>query len=141
MARTYKLHMQGYDISDNRYMELKYFCLQYEDKKRMARDILLSYSGSHFDSVPSSNWKNSSVVEAKMLKRDTLLHDIKLIESCAQDVQEGEWYSALIDSCCRGRNYDTMDKSKMPTSHRKGFYDARKEFYALLDHRQKGLPE
>lgn len=136
MARTYHLRLDEYDISENRYMELKYFCLQYEDKKRKCQDILHSSSGHSFEYAPPNN-QNPSETERKAIKRAALLRDIELIEACAKEVQDGIWYYALIENCCKGRPYATIEPSSMPTAKREAFFTARKQFFALLDERQR----
>ena len=59
MARTWDIRLDKYQISRNRYRELKYMCLQYREKKDEIRD-LRELSGSGYDGMPHGwfmNWQ------------------------------------------------------------------------------------
>ena len=120
-------------ISQDRYRELLHFCRQYPDWKTEANS-LLGIKAIKMDGQPHGSGKSDPVALAAE-KRDRLLTKIKLVDDCAKDVGEGEWYAALIQNVCIGKSYEQLDKALMPTSFRQEFFVKRRQFFELLNKR------
>ena len=120
-------------ITQERYRELYYFCRQYPTWKTEANS-LLGIRAIKMDGQPHGTGKSDPVAMAAE-RRDKLLAKIKIIDDCAKDVGNGEWYAALIQNVCIGKSYDQLDKALMPTSFRQEFFSKRRSFFELLDKR------
>ena len=62
-----------------------------------------------------------------------LLEKIGIIDSCAKEVGEGDWYAAIIQHVCIGKSYEQMDRALMPTSNKNAFFRRRREFFDILN--------
>ena len=120
-------------ITQERYRELYYFCRQYPTWKTEANS-LLGIRAIKMDGQPHGTGKSDPVAMAAE-RRDKLLAKIKIIDDCAKDVGNGEWYAALIQNVCIGKSYEQLDKALMPTSFRQEFFSKRRTFFELLDKR------
>ena len=120
-------------ITQERYRELYYFCRQYPTWKTEANS-LLGIRAIKMDGQPHGTGKSDPVAMAAE-RRDKLLAKIKIIDDCAKEVGNGEWYAALIQNVCIGKSYDQLDKALMPTSFRQEFFSKRRSFFELLDKR------
>ena len=120
-------------ITQERYRELYYFCRQYPTWKTEANS-LLGIRAIKMDGQPHGTGKSDPVAMAAE-RRDKLLAKIKILDDCAKDVGNGEWYAALIQNVCIGKSYEQLDKALMPTSFRQEFFSKRRTFFELLDKR------
>ena len=118
-------------ISADRYRELLNFCRQYPEWKTEANS-LLGIRAVKMDGQPHGSVKSDPVAMAAE-KRDRLLAKIKLIDDCAREIGEGEWYAALIQNVCIGRSYEQMDRALMPTSERNAYFKVRRQFFEMLN--------
>lgn len=145
--REYRLNMSMWGISRNAYIELKYFCLQYPEKKAEADALLGVKSSNHVVEytvgdgdkkqtlgtvMPRGN-ATSNPVEDVIIKRMLLLEDCDLIDRVAAEVDGGDWKDALILNCCHGKGYELIDPAILPTSKRNAFFQARREFFFRLN--------
>jgi len=121
-------------ITRNRYFELLHFCRQYPEWRTEASSLIGTH-GQQMDGMPHGTSVGNPVASAAE-RRAGLLAKIELIESCAKDVQNGEWYTALIQNACMARSYTMIDPTLLPTSNRQAFYKARQMFFGLLDARK-----
>lgn len=94
-------------ITQNRYYELLYFCRQYPEWKSQA----------------DHNGINSE---------DTIAR-IKLVDKCAISAGKGKWSEALIRIVCMAMPYSSLDDGSMSAADRNSFFDARREFFILLN--------
>jgi hypothetical protein len=125
LSKERDLKLESYDISDNRYRELKYFCRQYREKQTLLRSITEVFS-PRFDGAGGGN-KISDWTADTAIRRVQLKRDIELIEQSAMEA-DGEIYQYIISNVSDGIAYEYME---VPAGRRK-FYDARKRFYTLL---------
>lgn len=142
--REYRLNMSMWGLSKHAYMEMKYFCLQYPEKKAEAKALLGVRSSSHITEyrdehgqmagtvLPRGN-ATSNPVEDTMMKRLRLLEDCDLIDRVAGETDGGAWKEALILNCCYGKGYNYIDPAILPTSNRNAFFQARREFFFRLN--------
>lgn len=120
-------------ISKNRYIELLHFCRQYPEWTLEANS-LLGIKGMKITGQPRGTDKTDPVVTAAE-RRERLKRKIDMVDECARQVKNGEWYAAIIQNVCIGKAYEKMDTTIMPTSHRQAFFAARRDFFALIDKR------
>ena len=119
------MKLSDYNISRAKYNELKYFCMQYEDKKR-------ELSGAYGlraianDGMPHSS-NNGSPTETQAIKNTMLRNDIELIEQTAIEA-DPEIYHWILKNVAEGLPYEYMDVPKSRTK----FYDSRRYFFYIL---------
>lgn len=128
--RTYRPDYVICGISKYRYDELKAFCRQYADKKAEA-EALLSVGSPKLTGMPNGSSTGDPVSRAAE-RRDRLLTDCELIESCAKEVDGGRFYSAIIQNVCLDTGYSFLYNA-LPTNNRTAFYDARRGFFVRLN--------
>ena len=128
LAKERNLQLLDYDISDNRYRELKYFCRQYKEKQRILRSIT-ELSSPQFQVTRGDAISDKTAKIAT--KKAQLTDDIKIIEQAALEA-DGELYAYLLKNVTDGVAYEYLD---IPVS-RAGFYALRRRFFYLLDKRR-----
>lgn len=124
-------HYQRYGLSAQRYNELRAFCLQYPLWKAEA-ESLLGVGGQKLNGMPHGSGVGDPVARAAE-RREKLIEKIGLVESVARSVDDGRWYTALIQNCCLGRGLLMIDPAILPTSNRNAYYVARRTFYLALN--------
>lgn len=123
-----------YYISKHRYYELKHFCLQYKDFKRIYNDLCEKIPGGI---VLQNGLTNDFKINKKLYIREKYLNKINLIEECSQltdeilgpyilkGVTENLTYSYFkMNSnipCCRDIYYEHYRKFFFILSHKKDF--------------------
>ncbi|MDD4844821.1 MAG: hypothetical protein PHU31_10930 [Anaerotignum sp.] len=128
MAKERNLQLYDYEISDNRYRELKYFCRQYKEKQNNLRSIT-ELSSPQFQSTRGGTCSDKTGRIAT--KKAQLSDEIKIIEQAALEA-DGELYGYLLKNVADGVSYEYLD---IPVS-RAGFYALRRRFFYLLDKRR-----
>ncbi len=118
-------------LNKDRYLELLHFCRQYSEWKYEASN-LIGIRGHGIDGMPGGSAVSDPVARAAE-HRENVLKKIDLIDSCARQVKDGAWATALIQNICMGKSYDAIDKMILPTSNRGAFFSARKEFFQILN--------
>ena len=135
MVRNYVPDWTDWRLSRDRYRELQWFCRQYPQKKAEAAS-LLTVSGAGLDAMPHGTDPGDPVYRA-VARREQLLRDIDMIETCARQVEGGRWYAALIQNICMGKGYAYIDPTILPTSKRPTFFKQRRQFFLLLNDLRK----
>ena len=130
--RTYHPDYSQYGISRERYNELRAFCRQYPEWKSMAAS-LIGVGAQNYNPMPRAGGTVTDPVARLVEKREALVRKIDLVEGVARKVDEGRWYSALIQNICLGLALEYIDPILMPTSRRNEYYKRRREFFVLLD--------
>ena len=124
-VRKRDMKLSDYNISRAKYNELKYFCMQYEEKKQ---ELHRGYGlGAVInDGMPKGNMPGNPV-ERTAIHNAMLQTDIELIEQTAMEA-DADIYQWLIKSVTEGIGYDYLD---VPMN-RTDFYCSRKYFFYLL---------
>lgn len=125
-------------IRKDRYLELLHYCRQYPEWRSEAASLIGGH-GQKLDAMPHGSGVGDPVASSAE-RRAGLLEKIALVERCARSVQDGAWYSALIQNVCMARPYSVIDPTLFPTSTRSAFFRARREFFLAL-HTEKNLAE
>ena len=123
--RKRDMKLSDHNISRDKYNELKYFCLQYWQKKQ---EIGRNYGIDGFsqDGMPRGT-SSSNPTEKKALRIAQLKHDTDLIKQTAMEA-DTEIYPWILKNVTSGVPYEYMD---VPMG-RKKFYEARRYFFFLL---------
>lgn len=127
MERVKKRDMKlsDYNISRAKYNELKYFCMQYEEKKQ---ELHKGYGLGAVvnEGMPRGNLPGNPT-ERAAIRNVMLQRDIELIEQTALEA-DPEIYEWLIKNVTQGIPYEWLDVPKA----RKQFYESRRYFFYLL---------
>ena len=113
-----------YYIPKHRYLELKHFCLQYNDWKRRANSI--NYFGTPGGEIKS--FDISKPVERLAEKRKRCLKLMEMVEQSCM-AADGDIYEWLLRSVTEGVAYSGLE---VPCG-RDYFYDRYRKFFWLLD--------
>lgn len=125
MAKERDLNLREYDISNNRYRELKYFCRQYKEKKKKLQSIT-ELSSPKFGAKGGNAFSDRTANVA--IKKAKLSAELQMIEQSALET-DGELYQYILKSVTDGIPYEYLD---IPFN-RSGFYVLRKRFFGILD--------
>ncbi len=126
LGKERDLKLQSYNISDNRYRELKYFCRQYREKQSQLRSIT-ELSSPRFDSTGGGN-KTSDRTADTACRRAQLQRDIEMIQQSAIEA-DAEIYAYILDNVVDGIAYEYLDVPASIAS----FYRKRRKFFWILD--------
>lgn len=129
--RNYIPHYAKYGLPAARYSELRAFCLQYPLWQAEAKS-LLGVGAQNYSSMPHGSGVGDPVARAAE-RREQLTDKIATVERVARAVEDGRWYTALIQNCCMGRSLSVIDQAILPTANRNAYYRARRAFYLALD--------
>lgn len=120
-----------YWLPKNRYYELKYFCLQFDDwkKRKAAIDGL-------------ATMKHRSPTEYEAIERIALEENIKIVEHSIRltvgDVLGIE--KPLLDGVTKGKSYDSMKAKNHIPCCREAYYRYYRKFFWVLDSLTNGKP-
>lgn len=124
-VRKRNIKLSDYNISKAKYNELKYFCMQYEEKKKKLHSIY-ELGCVVNDGMPKGNTPGNPT-EQTAIKGALLKNDLDLIEQTAYEARP-DIYQWLIKNVTGGIAYEYMN---VPLS-RTRFYEARRYFFYLL---------
>ena len=119
------MKLSDYNISRAKYNELKYFCMQYDEKKK---EIHSSYGLGAVvnDGMPKGNLPGNSV-ERVAIRNAMLQADVELIEQTALEA-DSDIYQWLLKNVTEGIPYEWLNVPR----GRKQFYESRRYFFYLL---------
>ena len=119
------MKLSDYNISRAKYNELKYFCMQYEEKKR---ELHKGYGLNAIvnDGLPKGNLPGNPV-EGQAIRNAVLQADVDLIEHTAMEAG-ADVYQWLIKNVTEGVPYEWLN---IPSGRRQ-FYETRRYFFFLL---------
>lgn len=127
MPRERDLKLSKYNITKNRYLELKYFCRQYPEWKRELTDLRCGYKPINLTGLPSGSGTSDAVSDAA-IRAAELSKKCELIEQCCIEADSGI-YQSLLKNVTEGIPYEHM-----PTyAGRRQFYEVRRKFFWLLN--------
>lgn len=124
----------SWEISKERYLELRAFCLQYPQWKVEAASML-GVTGAGVDDMPHGTDPGDPTGKA-VERREILVTKIMLVEKCAAAIERGAWCQSLILNVCNRRSWEAIRDlypELLKNSDRTRFFKARRMFYNLLD--------
>ena len=129
MARERDLKLDSYGISKMRYRELKYFCLQYPEKKRQVSS-LAGLNAMMYDDMPKGGQLSDPTVQGAA-RIESIMDDIRVIDETAAEAAPG-MTQALIKNVTENIPYEYMP---VPAGKRQ-FFEARRKFFYLLSQKR-----
>lgn len=120
------MRYEDYGISKHRYLELKNFCLQYDEKKRKVR-----YNGSKaisYDGMPHAQ-NVGNPVETEAIRNIMNQRDCEIIEQAAIEASP-QLYPYILMNVTKGIAYEYL--GNVPIC-KKDFYGYRRLFFCCLD--------
>ena len=117
------LALKRYEISKERYRELKYFCLQLSS--------LASVKPQQLTGMPNGKNRISNPTADAAVKRSELTEKCALVEQSAIEA-DAELYPYLLKSVTQGIPYEYMN---VPCCRQK-FYNARRKFFYKLSQKR-----
>lgn len=119
------LKLSDHSISRAKYNELKYFCMQYGEKKQK---LLADYGLNAVvnDGMPKDSLLGNPTAQ-EAVRRAAMQEDIALIEKTAQEANK-DLYEWILKNVTEGIPYEWMD---VPAGRRQ-FYESRRYFFYLL---------
>ena len=124
-VRKRDMKLSDYNISRAKYNELKYFCMQYEEKKQeLHRGYGLGAVVS--DGMPKGNIPGNPT-ERAAIRNAMLQKDVEMIEQTAIEA-DSDMYQWLLKNVTEGIPYEWLN---VPRGRRQ-FYEARRYFFYLL---------
>ena len=124
------LSLGCYEISRERYRELKYFCRQYADKKAKAAEARLP-GGQALDGMPHGSAVGDPTAR-RAEKAMRYARDVELIERVAAEAAP-DCTRELLRNVTEGTPWEYLPAADAP---RRAFYEARRKFFWLLDLRK-----
>ena len=124
MPNKKDLRLEKYNISTNRYRELKYFCMQYREKQSKIRSITEISSPPIGESVGKKTVDRTSDIA---IQRMQLESDMKMIEQAAENADK-ELSPYIISNVVDGIPYEYLGA---PVGRRQ-FYQSRRKFFYIL---------
>jgi hypothetical protein len=130
------LNLSDYGISQNRYRELKYFCLQYEEWKTQLQYSIEAVKSIQISSMPGSHTV-ADTTAVLAIKRVELEKKCRLIEQTALEA-DCDIYQYILKAVTQDITFNYLQMMMdIPCGHNY-FYKAKKRFYALLDKNKVG---
>lgn len=116
-----RMSYRKYGISRNRYNELRYFCLQFNEWKNRLREIEseMKYAGKDLSA-------EKELLETKIL----------MVQETAQAAGEDLW-EYLMDNVCGNCSLSYLIVYKGIPISESAFYQIRRHFFYLLSNRKK----
>lgn len=126
MPNKRDLSLRQFDISKNRYRELMYFCLQYDEWKTELKHNTTGVKSIQITDMPSSHVTGDSTGNLAM-RRVELYNNCQLVEQSAIEA-DADIYQSIIKSVTQGIAFEYLDAY----CGRRQFYVARSKFFYVL---------
>lgn len=132
MANVRTLNKDKYNISNYRFRELYYFCLQYEEWKKALQELRDTLKGVQYSAVPSSGEPGNPTMKSA-LKCAELTYKCGLVETAAK-MADSELYEFILYAVTNEDiSFNTLKIQKNIPCERDRYYDRRRKFYFILD--------
>ena len=132
MANVRSLNKDKYNISNYRFRELYYFCLQYDEwmqELKEKRDPLkgVQYTGMPGSGTPGNPTEKNAIICAE------LSHKCALIEDAAKAADPELWQYILYAVTNENTTFKFLKMQKEIPCERDRYYNSRRKFYYYLD--------
>lgn len=118
-----------YHLSKHRYLELKHFCLQYEEWKERLKEI--SEIQAHEIRMKGSDGV-SNETERIAIERTVLVNHIELVERTCMEADKSLWFY-LLKGVTEERTYVYLSNMMKIPCGKDMYYDRYRRFFWLLD--------
>lgn len=132
MPNVRSLNKDKYNISNFRFRELYYFCLQYDEWKEQIKELSnplkgMEYSGTPASGSPGDPTKKNAIACAELSAK------CKLIERAAE-IADPELKAYIIYAATHeGVSFKFLKMQKNIPCERDRYYNSRRKFYFVLD--------
>lgn len=132
MANVRALNKSKYNISNYRFRELYYFCLQYTEWKEKIIELRNPLKSMQYSGMPSSGIP-SKPTESIAIECAEFSHKCTLIEQAAKEA-DPELYKYILFAVTHENITFKYLKTQMEIPcERDRYYDSRRKFYFFLD--------
>lgn len=132
MANVRALNKDKYAISNYRFRELYYFCLQYHEWKQKLKEKQNPLQGTQYSGMPSSG-SVGNPTESKGIECAELSHKCAAVESAAR-AADPELYEYIIYAVTNENiTFKFLKMRKDIPCERDRYYNSRRKFYFILD--------
>lgn len=130
MSNKRRLNLERYGVSQQRYNELRAFCLQYHEWQAKLRDIH-SISGVSTDSEAVQGGKTGQQTESKALQALRYTEKMNAVERALKRAvgDETNLYAPMLASLTRKIRYENLN---IPIS-KQTYFNFRTAFFVNLD--------
>lgn len=132
MANVRTLNKSKYNISNYRFRELYYFCLQYEEWKEILKEIRNPLKGMQYSGMPSSG-VCSNPTESIAIECAEYSYKCSLIEQAAKEADPELYKYILFAVTNEGISFKYLKAKMNMPCERDRYYDSRRKFYFFLD--------
>ena len=122
----------NYYISQNRYLELKYFCLQYPVWKEAYESLTELGENRPFKYSAKIKAPYKDTTARIALAKKHFSERMELVQKCAIEADE-EISDYILESVTEGKSYDKLYQQHMIPISRNSFYERRRRFFWLLN--------
>lgn len=130
--RDYRLRLDEYGISGDRYRELLYLCRQYDEMRCRLDLIRTGADGSRLSAGASHGVKDPTGVRAVRAADSRDAARVHAIEQAAI-AADPALCKYILRNVTRGVSYDIMRARERIPCGRAQFYELRRRFFWLLD--------
>lgn len=134
MANVRNETFKKYGISENRFMELYHFCMQYGEWKNELNNCLYLH-GVKYD-AKASNKTIGSITEETAIRKHELKRKCELIEETAKEVDEILYKYILKAVTNKGITYAYLKTVMDIPCGKDMYYNLRRKFYCLLEQKK-----
>ena len=132
MPNIRMLNKEKYNISDYRFRELYYFCLQYKEWKQELNEKRNSLKGIQYSALPSSG-SLSNPTENNAFECAELSRKCNAIEAAARTA-DSELYEYILYAVTNEKiSFQFLKIQKGIPCERDRYYNSRRKFYYILD--------
>lgn len=132
MANIRALNKEKYNISNYRFRELYYFCLQYDEWQEALKELRNPLKGVQYSAMPSSGVPGNPTEKAA-LKSSEFSHKCAMIEAAAS-AADPEFYDFIIYAVTHENvTFKFLKSQKNMPCERDRYYNSRRKFYYFLD--------
>ena len=132
MANIRTLNKDKYNISNYRFRELYYFCLQYDEMKSKLAAERNPLKGVQYSAMPTSGSTGNPTMNAA-IKAAELSRKCEAIETAARNA-DPELYNHIIFAVTHeGVTFNYLKTVREIPCERDRYYNSRRKFYYHLD--------
>lgn len=132
MANVRALNKAKYDISNYRFRELYYFCLQYDEWKETLQAIRNPLKGVQYSALPASGVPGNPTANAAIESAE-YAHKCAVIEAAAK-AADAELLDYIIYAVTHENvTFKFLKMQKGIPCERDRYYNSRRKFYYFLD--------
>ena len=136
MANIRSLNKDKYNISNYRFRELYYFCLQYEEWKEQLKIKRNPLQGMQYTGMPTSG-NPGNPTEKTAIECAELSHKCAMIEQAAKAADPELWEYIIFAATHENITFNFLKNQKGFPYERDRYYNSRRKFYYILDNKTR----